>query len=211
MYRSGNPGARWWQVIAIALGILAAGGAAPAAGEDSDWPCIQRLVPKVSAGMVWAGPPLDEAPDWRDDSAVSDLANRLADRRLPPANTETLVEEFARSLGAENDQQLTMLFAAVLDRINNERLAVIEGIKKLTRRQRALASRIESALAEIDSIPDEGTAEQKARRVELIEQTRWDTRIYEEREKSVVYLCETPVLLEQRVFILGRTIQGFLN
>ena len=209
--RSVSPAARWRRIAAIALGFLGAGGAAIAAGEDPDWPCIQRLVPEISAGMVWAGPPLDEAPDWRDDSAISNLAARLADRRLPPAKTEALVEEFAHNLGTDNDRQLTMLFAAILDRINRERSSITEGIKKFTRRQRALASRIESALAEIDALPDKGTAEQEARRAALIEQTRWDTRIYEEREKSVTYLCETPVLLEQRVFKLGRTIQGFLD
>ena len=209
--RTVSPGARWRWIAAIALGFLGAGDAAIAAGEDPDWPCIQRLVPEISAGMVWAGPPLDEAPDWRDDSAISDLAARLTDRRLPPAKTEALIEEFAHGRRADNDRQLTMLFAAVLDRINRERLSVIEGIRRFTRRQRALASRIESALAEIDTLPDKGTAEQEARRAALIEQTRWDTRIYEEREKSVTYLCETPVLLEQRVFKLGRTIQGFLD
>lgn len=207
----GNTGARWRRIGAIALGLWGAGGPAFAAGEYPDWPCIQRLVPEISAGMVWAGPPLDAVPDWRDDSAISDLADRLADRRLPAANAAAPVEEFASNGGADKDRRLTMLFAAVLDRINRERSSVIEGIGKFTRRQQALASRIESALAEADALPDAGTAKQEARRAELVEQTAWDTRIYEERERSVTYLCETPVLLEQRVFALGRTIQNFLD
>lgn len=209
--RNENMGARWRWIVAIALGLVSAGGPAIAAGEDADWPCIQRLVPTISAGMVWAGPPLDEAPDWRDNSEISDLANRIADRRLPPAQAEAPVEEFALGGGADKDRRLTMLFAAVLDRINGERSSVIEGIKNFTRRQQALASRIETALAEVDGFPDEGTAEQEAMRAELIERIAWDTRIYEEREKSLIYLCETPVLLEQHVFTLGRTIQGFLD
>ena len=42
---------------------------------------------------------------------------------------------------------------------------------------------------------------------ELEEKLNWDTRIFEERSHSLAYVCETPVLLEQRVFEIGRQIQ----
>ncbi|MEM6933245.1 MAG: hypothetical protein AAF526_06590, partial [Pseudomonadota bacterium] len=35
----------------------------------------------------------------------------------------------------------------------------------------------------------------------------WDTRIYQERNKSLIYVCESPVILEKRVFALARMIQ----
>ena len=38
-----------------------------------------------------------------------------------------------------------------------------------------------------------------------------DLRIFDEREKSMTYLCEQPVLLEQRAFALGRTIYFFVE
>lgn len=104
-----------------------------------------------------------------------------------------------------------MLFAGILDRVNAERNTVINGIKRYAHRQQELASRIESTLAELDDLPDNGTPEQEARRRELSERNIWDTRIYEERERSLSYICETPVMLEQRVFALGRTIQNFLE
>lgn len=43
---------------------------------------------------------------------------------------------------------------------------------------------------------------------ELEQALAWDTRIYEEREQSLTYVCEVPVLVEQRAFALGRMIQG---
>lgn len=195
----------------LAAWILFAAGAAGAAGTEVDWPCVQRLVPQVSAGMVWAGPPLDEVSDWRSDAEIEELATELADRRVPLEEAQSRVETFAEGLGDDKDRRLTMLFTGILDRVNAERNTVINGIKRYAHRQQELASRIESTLAELDDLPDNGTPEQEARRRELSERNIWDTRIYEERERSLSYICETPVMLEQRVFALGRTIQNFLE
>src|SRR3546814_4158633 len=46
---------------------------------------------------------------------------------------------------------------------------------------------------------------------DLTEQLNWSIRIFDEREKSMTYLCEQPVLLEQRAFALGRTIYFFVE
>jgi len=196
----------------LALWILVAGGPALAAEAEQDWPCLQRLVPQVSAGMVWAGPSLDGLPDWRSDPEISKLAGELSSRGLQMNEADAQIETFAKNQGADKDRRLTMLFAAVLTKINVERSSAIDGIKRYARRQQALAARIESALAEIDSLPQEGgTPEQDARRLELTERNTWDNRIYEEREHSLSYLCETPILLEQRIFAIARTIQNFLD
>jgi|GEM_PF-6456573 len=39
---------------------------------------------------------------------------------------------------------------------------------------------------------------------EIADQIEWDTRIFEERQQSLTYVCETPVLLEKRAFALAR-------
>jgi hypothetical protein len=39
----------------------------------------------------------------------------------------------------------------------------------------------------------------------------WDMRLYEDRRDSLTYLCEQPVLLEQRAFALARAIAGHLE
>jgi len=38
-----------------------------------------------------------------------------------------------------------------------------------------------------------------------------DTRIYDEREQSLTFVCEQPVLLEQRLFKIGREIMARLT
>lgn len=196
----------------LAAFILLGGAHGPAAGTESDWPCVQRLVPLVSAATVWAGPPLDGLPDWRSDPDIAKLAGELANRKLPVQDAETRVEVFAAAQGANKDRHLTMLFAGILDKINTERSSVIDGIQRYARRQHELAIRIESTLAEIDALPREGgSPEQDARRIELNERNVWDSRIYDEREHALSYLCETPVMLEQRIFVLARSIQNFLD
>ena len=199
------------RALPVLMLALTGSPALAAGGEDLDWPCIQRLVPEISAGMVWAGPPLDQALEWREDAEVAEAATRMAKRAMPLAEAEQAIEEFAVRHGAAKDPKLTMLFAGVFEEINGKRATVIAGIKRFTRRQKQLAGRIEAQLGELDSLTPGQGAEQDARRAELIEQNRWDSRIYEQREASLTYLCETPVLLEQRLFALGRAIQYHLE
>jgi hypothetical protein len=46
---------------------------------------------------------------------------------------------------------------------------------------------------------------------QLSEEIAWDTRVYEEREQSLTYVCETAVLLEQRLFQIGRHISELIK
>jgi hypothetical protein len=192
------------------LTISAAGYAADA--TDKDWPCQQRKVPEISAGMVWAGPPLDNIGDtWRDDDGVADLVRKIAARRTDLGEAKSLIEQFAASAGTDKNRRLTLVMAGALSIVNSDRSAIIAGIERYTRRQRDLAAKIQQQTAELDALPVNGTAEQNARRQDLQEMQTWDARILQERERSLTYVCETPVLLEQRIFALGREISGHLS
>lgn len=182
--------------------------AGAASSEDPNWPCVQRKVPEVSAGMVWAGPPLEELQDdWRRDPEVSALAAKVTERRTDIDTAKADIAGFAAGLSNDRNQRLTLLFAGALDSINRERASIISGIGRFTRKQRQLADRIGSLSAELHSLP----SEEAVRKAELEEQLLWDTRIYEDREKSLVYVCEQPVLLEQRIFALSREIMNHLD
>ena len=194
--------------------LLLLGGAHLAvAAEDADWPCVQRKVPEISAGMVWAGPPIGDADRaaWREDPAIAELAQRLAARGVPAEADEAAIAEFAAAAGADKGRKLTLLFAGILDTINGERADILAGIERYAKRQRALAEKLETQAAELDALPVDGTADQVARRAELTEMQAWDTRIFDNRERSLSYVCEKPVQLEQRVFALARTIMAHLD
>ena len=42
------------------------------------------------------------------------------------------------------------------------------------------------------------------------EELDWSTRIFQDRQQSLTYVCETPVILEQRAFALGRAVEAQL-
>ena len=205
-----RPQARAWtltSLLAAALLCLPVEARA-ASSEDPDWPCVQRKVPEVSAGMVWAGPPVEELQgDWRQDAEVSALAARIAARSTDIEAAKAEIADFASGLTAEKNRRLTLLFAGALDSINQERASIISGIARFTRKQRKLADKIGRLASEIKAAPAEDTA----KREELEQQRLWDTRIYEDRERSLVFICEQPVLLEQRIFALSREIMGQLD
>lgn len=175
---------------------------------DPDWPCIQRKIPEVSAGMVWAGPPLDGAAGrWRQDPEVARLVGELGARSVPLEEARRKVEAFAAGLEENRDARLTQLFAGLLQTVNRERAQIIGGIERYTRKQRALAQRIEESGARLDSLAED----QRAERERLEQQQAWDIRIYQDREQSLTYLCQQPVDLEQRLFQLARAIAAHLE
>jgi hypothetical protein len=42
---------------------------------------------------------------------------------------------------------------------------------------------------------------------ELSNEVLWETRIFEDRQRVVKYVCEVPTEIDKRLFALGRTIQ----
>ena len=189
--------------------FLLAASRAPAASEG-DWPCIQRKVGELTAAQMWDGPELATAAPWRDDPRIASLAAELAQRRMPLDEAASHIERFALAAGADRDAQLTALFARVLDRINAERGRLVAGIERYARKQRELAERIRAVSLAI-ATPGGDAPRHAAPSPDLEEQLRWDTRIYDERQASLAYVCESPVLLEQRAFALAREIRNHLE
>ena len=181
-------------------------------GEDPTWPCIQRKVPEISPGQVWNGPPMEGLDAvWKEDPQIKSLARDAAERRTELEAAKQLVADYARSLGGEKNQKLTLLFAGILEIINKDRASIISGITRYQGRQAALAELIEKQAQELASLADASDEASQDRYFDLEDKQLWDTRVYDEREKSLIYICEQPVILEQRAFLLGREIMGHLD
>ena len=182
----------------------------PARADDPrypDWPCVQAKVPEISAAAVWAGPPLDDAAkSWENDPHLKDLVPQLAQRRVPIEDAQKAITEFVVGNVSERERKGTLLFAGLLERINRERAEVMIGIERLGRRQKDLAEKIRSDISELHKLQD-STTPNETRIQELGNQVQWSTRIFEDRQKSVRYVCEVPTLIEQRLFALGRAVQ----
>lgn len=193
-------------LTALALALTVTVPVSAADFDDPEWPCIQRKVPSLSVGQMWSGP-MPEG-DWRDTPAIESLARVLAPRRTTLEEVEARGAEFAASLDeAERAEGLSELFAAVLSRIDAERGQLISGIGRYARNQTALSDRIEGLQGELASLDPQ---EDDERMRELEEVLIWQARIFTERAQALTYVCETPVLLEQRAFAIARALAAQL-
>ncbi|WP_159718474.1 hypothetical protein [Geminicoccus flavidas] len=179
--------------------------------EAPDWPCVQRLVPELSTAAVWQGPPIDQALDeWRTHPEVVELINEIAPRRVPVETAEATAVGFIAADPAERERRASLLFAGLFDTLNQERGEVIAGLERLTRRQREFVRSIEADAARLRALQKDPGADPAAVK-ELTDRVTWQTRIFEERRRTIRYVCEVPVLIEKRLFVLGRAMQGAMQ
>jgi hypothetical protein len=220
---SDAPGSRRGAMLlrrgAIALfaltGTLHAGGVfaqdAKSEKPDKDWPCKQILVREISLPALWSGPSIEDA-NWRGDPAIAELVAKAAARRTPLEDAQHLIEDFANSAGAEKKPRLVALFAGLFDTLNSERADVIDGLMRFGQKRKKLAEKIRAENAEIQNSPQAAGPSAEAQQANPLNQTlELDLRIFDEGRQSLAYVCETPTLIEQRLFALARTIQNDLD
>ena len=198
--------------LRIAFGTLVAavastGACLAADPRYPDWPCAQAKVPEISLAAVWAGPPLDDATNkWKDDPKVSALVGKLAARRTPLEDAQTMVTEFLASPGTDKMAAGKLLFAGLFDTLNAERSSVMSGIERVTRKQRNAADKIRSDTLALQALQDAKPPDQP-KIDELGNQLVWETRIFEDRRHVVKFVCDVPTTIDKRLFALSRTIQ----
>jgi hypothetical protein len=179
-------------------------GAEPPEHAESDWPCRQVKVARLSLDAIWTGPPIDRSAQAQSDPALSDLVARLAARRTPLEEAQKLVNEYAQSAGAMRKERLTQLFARLYDKLDAERSQVIGGLERYGRAQKEAAQRLREDTQKLREAQD---AHRDAAEIkDLSTALAWNTRGFEERRKALVYACETPALIEQRLGALARMI-----
>lgn len=172
-----------------------------------DWPCSQAKVPEVSLAAVWNGPALDDtASKWKDNVKVSALVPRLAARRTPLDQAEKMIVDFLSESATDKAETGTLLFAGLFDTLNAERSTVMNGLERVTRKQRQAAEKIRSDTLALQALQDAPTKDQ-AKIDELGNQLVWETRIFEDRRHVVKFVCEVPTEIDQRLFALSRMIQ----
>jgi hypothetical protein len=196
-------------VLAACLAVPV-GSRTAAQTADPQWPCIQRRVPELSVGQMWPGPP--SAEDGAEDPQLAAMARNLAPRRV---SVEDITADAADALETvppdARPAWLADLFAAILESINAERGDLIAGIGRYAARQQSLAERIEAMETELAALQQAPEAGRDLDRIEELQDSlAWETRIFKDRAQSLTYVCEAPVLLEQRAFAIGRALSGLM-
>ena len=194
------------------LGLLALTPGAAAAFGDENWPCVQRKVEHLSWGQMWTGPALPETPQWRQDDQLAELVPLLTARGVALEELAPLVEALEASETETRAERLTRLFARAFQEIDNERYAIIGGISRFAEKHRGLSEQIDTKREEAQKLlaRAEATDDNDAwDAYEVLEdEIFWDTRIYQDRQRSITYVCESPVLLEKRAFAVAQMILG---
>ena len=171
-----------------------------------DWPCAQAKVPEISLAAVWAGPPLDDVSGkWKEDARVSTLVAKLAARRTTIEEAQKAISEYLNGT-ADKTASGKLLFAGLFDSLNAQRSQVLNGLERVTRKQREAADKIRADTITLQALRSETPADQ-TKIDELGNQLVWQTRIFEDRRNVIKFVCEVPTAIDQRLFALGREIQ----
>ena len=190
-----------WLAVAVTSGFCHA-----ADPRYPDWPCAQAKVPEISIAAVWAGPPLDDVSGkWKNDTKVSALVAKLAARRTPLEEAQKAITEYLNG-AADKTGSGKLLFAGLFDSLNAQRSQVLNGLERVTRKQREAADKIRSDTLALQALQGE-TPPDQAKIDELGNQLVWQTRIFEDRRNVIKFVCEVPTAIDQRLFALGRAIQ----
>jgi hypothetical protein len=207
-------GPRQWGMVAWvampltgALGSIPTGLAQPRTGNSNpDWPCRQILVRRLSAAAMWSGPSI-EGVSLRSDQAVAELVAKIAGRRTPLEDAGRAIDDFARSQGAEKQKKLLAVFAGLFETLDEERSQVIQGLLRFGAKQKELADKIRAENALPRKTPDAPGQEKET----VAQDLQWDLRVFDERRQALTYVCESPTLIEQRLFALAKIIQRNLE
>ena len=197
-------------VLVFQAGLICS--AAAAQGDDPEWPCIQRKVPELSIVQIWTGPELPpSASDWNKDPDIADLVAKVAARRVPLAEAEQSIRDFAAKLAPDERQaKLPKLMKGLFDHMNHERSQVISGIGRYAHKQRDFADALRKEASAVDALrakEDANPNEIAVRNDQLV----FQTRIFQERVQSLTFVCEVPTLIEQRLYALAKTISQTLD
>ncbi|MEA2970693.1 MAG: hypothetical protein QOE78_3954 [Alphaproteobacteria bacterium] len=197
--------------IVMAITLASPGPALAADPRYPDWPCNQIKVPEMSVAAVWAGPPIDDVDSiWEQDPAVRNLVAQLAARRTPLEDAEKIISDAIIGAPAERQRKAKLIFAGLFKALNHERSEVMSGIERFSRKQKEFADQVRATILQLRELQNTPGHDQ-TKVDELISRVEWDTRIFDERSKTIGYVCEVPVLIERRLFALARAIHQSLE
>jgi hypothetical protein len=121
-----------------------------------------------------------------------------------------MVDEFAAGLEDDREQTLLQLMAGLFDAFDGRRSSMLAGIKRFYQRQQIVAEKAAEAQAKLGDLEAKGVAHDDPQYLDAAHQVAWNARVFDERNKLTLYICDEPVYLEQRLGTLARAIAGHL-
>jgi hypothetical protein len=197
-------------ILAAALASAASQSSAAGRSADPDWPCVQRLVPRLSAGLFWTGPGIDNTTQWQKEPNVVALVEKITPRKVTADQGKDAIGAFVQGAGEDKPRLLALAFAGLLEETNRQRSELIARIQDFARRQRDLADIASRAGEELSKIPPDATGDDAERRKDLEQRRQYVSLAFQESQRTVRYACEAPVQLESRLGEYARALQAAL-
>lgn len=197
--------------IGAVLLVPALGFAQPPGARDPDWPCQQIKVPELSLAAVWSGPAVDPRDTaWKDNAEVADMVGKLAPRRLPIDQAQTMLHDFAQHAGAQKQAHLLQVLVGLFNVLDEERDSVLSGLDRFGVRQKELAAEVRGDNEKLRALQADSASDPKAVQ-QLTQQVTWEVEVFQDRRQALSYACDVPGKIEQRLFALAHQIQQDLN
>lgn len=171
-----------------------------------DWPCVQVLVPEIVPAVVWPEEIGESVRGlWEKNATISALAERLGDLEHFTEEDVQSIKVFAEPL-TENVrlEQLNILTDGIVAVTNRQRSFYIDGIRRYTRQQIAIASQIENTLNQLADLDQQNGSDIGQKRIDIEETLKWHERVYDQRERAIRALCERPV---EREMVLSNVLR----
>ena len=176
---------------------------------DPDWPCIQVLIPEISAASIWDGPSVEdinEAEQFEESSRELVFAVVEKHEPLTDENLDSYISQYSAE---QRNPALTYLFGSLLKRFNDKRRQQISTIKRYTRTQIKSAETIENLMDQKAEFESQQVSSEQID--ELESKLHWQKRMFKERERAFNYLCELPQEIAQQAGEAARTISAKLD
>ena len=176
--------------------------------SDPTWPCIQRKVENLSLGLMWPHQIVESGPT-ENSADIEKIAGLLALRRVELEDLQPQVAELAVRHDGDPDI-LGLVFQRVFDFLSKRRKRIIAGIGEFSLNQIDMAEKIDLARVEMEQASSADPLDYD--RIDALEeQLDWDQLIYTDRQRSITYLCETPQILERRLFAISQMLQQLIS
>ena len=188
--------------IAVAAAIFGAMPAQAADPTDPSWPCVQRKVERLSAGVMWPLALPEGAASLSSDQ--QDLVSALVLRRISVEEAGKMIAEFGAAQDL-SEGEWSAIFASFFKRLDQNRTELIRGIERYANSQIELSKEIDGLRQKMDGAL--AATEPDYDQIDVMEvDLDWKTRIFDDRSRSLTYVCESPVLLEKRLYAIAQLL-----
>jgi hypothetical protein len=181
--------------------------------RPSDWPCEQILVREVPAAVVWAGPSIAGLEQsWEQDKEVRKLVEQFVSPYYDLDAADGVLADFSSKLDPDQkDHKLTLLFAGVIQTLNEDRKKKLDGIMRYAQGQAARANRLSEELDVMVQLMDDPSPAAQERFALMEKEMEIKQRMFDEREAFIQHLCTRPMVVEERLGSLARSIAYYLD